>query len=353
MELHRARRILLCLRYGIGDVVMEAPAVEALSKSNPHARLTLLGASPALELFRDRPEIDRLERIGRWGLRHWGDPGTERQREAIRAWLAQQGFDLVLDPSHAVIAVREVLRAGEARLLDAGEFHQCEALHLGLRSTGAVNEAVRRGWGLSVAVDESWKLPVPEAREAWAEGFLRRLGPAFARPVAVSAVGSSHLKRWPARRLAQVADRLAEENGCGVLVFAGRQCREAQAVIEAMRRHDRLALVGAMHLQRIAALLGRCRLFLGNDTGLMHLAAARRTPVVAVFGPTCPEVYLPQVPAALALQGATFCPHRRRDAFGPPACLVEDRCLRSGGSGCIDEIPAAEVLACGRRLLNS
>ncbi len=351
MHLRQARRILLCLRYGIGDVVMETRAIEALRLANPGAHLTLLGASPAVELFRDFPGIDRLERVGRWGLRHWGDGGTAEMRRTFARWLEEEQFDLILDPSHAVFAVREVLWQGGWSLLDASDADQEQALRLGLRSSSAVNEAVRRGWGLQVRAPETWKMPVPEGRRRWAQGFLGRLGTVFHHPLAISTVASSHLKRWPPERLAHVADRLADEAQCGILLFCGQQRREAQEVAAALPRRDRVVLVGPVHLQRVAALLQRCRLFVGNDTGLMHLAAAVGTPVVAVFGPTSPGVYLPDTPAAAGLQGPTACPCRRRQSFGPPACLVQDRCLQPGRGGCIEEVEIAEVLARSRQLL--
>ena len=54
-----------------------------------------------------------------------------------------------------------------------------------------------------------------------------------------------------------------------------------------------MRIVQNLHLRRVAALLSQCELYVGNDSGLMHLAAAVGTPVVILFGPTAPHLYLP------------------------------------------------------------
>jgi heptosyltransferase I len=101
-------------------------------------------------------------------------------------------------------------------------------------------------------------------------------------------------------------------------------------------------VVARIHLRRTAALLARCQLFIGNDTGLLHLAAAVGVEVAGVFGPTSPAVYLP--PAGKAVAAADWCPHRKTASFGPPACIVQGRCLVPAGS-CIETITAGGLLA--------
>ncbi|RJP19820.1 MAG: hypothetical protein C4520_12080 [Candidatus Abyssobacteria bacterium SURF_5] len=66
MQFCAARRILLCLRYGIGDFVMETPVLQALRESSPHAHITAAGAYPAIELLEGDPRIDALMCIQKW-----------------------------------------------------------------------------------------------------------------------------------------------------------------------------------------------------------------------------------------------------------------------------------------------
>jgi ADP-heptose:LPS heptosyltransferase len=178
--------------------------------------------------------------------------------------------------------------------------------------------------------------------EEFAESFLRRHGFDDRPPVAISPVASSSLKRWPIDRLAAVADRLIETTGGPLLLFCGPQQEVAALLLGAMGRREKVVSVGRIHLQRIGALLARCSFFLCNDTGLMHLSSAVGTPVVAIFGPTSPRVYLPVETASTAVGGSDGCPFRKTAAFGPPACIVADRCLISAES-CIDQVTVEQV----------
>ena len=82
-----------------------------------------------------------------------------------------------------------------------------------------------------------------------------------------------------------------------VAVFAAAQERAlAQPVIDAVPTARLIDLVGAVDLTTAAAALGRCALFVGNDSGLMHIAAAAGAPTLGLFGPSRPENYAPWGP---------------------------------------------------------
>lgn len=100
-------------------------------------------------------------------------------------------------------------------------------------------------------------------------------------------------KRWPPQRFAALADRLIEERGARVFLVGGPNDSPIAAVIkEAMRQKPR-DLTGQLTLGQLGALLERCDLFVGHDTGAMHLAVAVGTPVVAIFGPSDSRMYGP------------------------------------------------------------
>ncbi len=340
MNLSASRKILLCLRYGIGDLVMELPVLGVLRSAAPAARITALGARPALELLAGDRRVDRLSCVQDWGFRHWGDYGTPTIRTAIREWFAAEAFDLVLDPSHAVMGAGAAIWDSRATILDAGSDLQDRALATGLDGLAAINAAVQAGWGISIPAAAVPRLELAAAEISFAAGFLRTHGLA-GRPVGFSPVASSPLKRWPVARFAALADRLIE-NGESLLLFAGPQRQFGEDIRRRLRRPERAVAVGPLHLRRVAALLARCRLFLGHDTGLMHLAAAVGTPLVALFGPTSPQIYLPGQVPAIACGGRDGCTWRKTRAFGPPKCVMEGRCL-AGKRSCIDEVDLAQV----------
>lgn len=338
MHLPFARRILLCLRYGIGDLVMQLPVLDMLRQTMPTAHLTALGARPALELLQADARFNALACVQDWGLSHWGDRGTAASRRQIAAWLTAQNFDLIIDPSHAVTAVGDVIWERCTSILDTGRYTDQQALEEGCGGVAAIKEAVRQGWGLQIPYDLLPYLTLNRAEQDFAEHFFASHGLRGCSPIGLSPVASSELKRWPTERLAQVAERLPGP----LLLFRGPTQDDGSAA-NAWLPEGTIS-VGPLHLRQTAALLAGCSLFLCNDTGLMHLAAAVGTPVVAIFGPTSPSIYLPPGGTAVAVGGMDDCPFRRRDSFGPPECLVQGYCML-GMRSCIDRVESEQVLA--------
>jgi ADP-heptose:LPS heptosyltransferase len=341
MDLRTARRVLVCLRYGIGDLVMETPALEMLRRTASQAHISALGARPAIELLEGDPRVDELFCVQDWGLTHWGERGDEALRARLWAWLDEREFDVIIDPSHAVFAVGETIWArGGALLLDTDSHAQMRALQEGHDGATAIRLAVARSWGIEVPVALRPLLHLHEEELVHASEFMAEHGLTPA-PLGLSPVASSALKRWPVERLAEVADRLIERTGSPALVLSGPQVEAGTALREGMRHADACVSVGTLHLRRVAALLAHCRILVGNDTGLMHLAAAVHTPTVAVFGPTYAGIYRPE--GAHAAQSQVPCPVRRTTVFGPPDCVAIGHCL-AGLRSCIDSVQIEEVV---------
>jgi len=150
-DLRKASRILVCLRYGIGDVVMQLPALGALRAAAPRARITGLGARPAVEFLEDDPRLDRVVCVQGMGFTHLGDRGTEADRTRAAAWLAHERFDLILDPSHAVVRLQELLRSAGAPVLDITPEVQNRALGVSANGVTAMNAAAAEAWGIRSA----------------------------------------------------------------------------------------------------------------------------------------------------------------------------------------------------------
>lgn len=357
MDFSGLRRILVCLRYGIGDVVMETPALLALRRAAPRARITGLGAAPATELVARNQGLDEIVAVQDFGLRHWEDHGNAVTTAKVMRWLDERDFDAVMDVSHAVACVRLALWRRGGLFLDSGEGALPAVLAGGGGGQDAVIEDIRRDWGLDVDSGGLPSLPslvLEEDEREGAASVLRGLGlPDDGQAMAVSAVASSPLKRWPEERLARVADMMADEPGRSVLILAGPEGEDAQRVLAAMRRRDKARLIRCLPLRITAAVLSRCRALLCNDTGLLHMAAAVGTPALAVFGPTDARIYLPRHAGCAAVEPDVDCPLRRRETFGPPACIAAGHCLYpglAGPDGCVKRVPVEEVMDACRRM---
>jgi ADP-heptose:LPS heptosyltransferase len=124
-------------------------------------------------------------------------------------------------------------------------------------------------------------------------------------------------KRWRPDRWARIADWLAETFEATVLLLGGpgNEDREAAGVLKSAlfpaTRPYVVDLVGRLDWGQMGALIERCALFLGHDTGAMHLATAVRTPVVAVFGPSDPARYGPWDPSRRSVAVAPVQPAAR------------------------------------------
>jgi heptosyltransferase-1 len=347
--LQSTQRVLLCLRYGIGDVVMEMPALDALRAFVPAARITVLGARPALELLENDPRVDECVCVQDWGLHHWGDLGTPDIKQMIRNWLTRKNFDVILDPYHAVIAVRDVLWEQRTIILDTGKEAQDRALVDHAGGVAAIRAASSRCWGLAECGDGRPRLHLHAQDLSFARRFLAAHGLDDRPPVALSPVASSPLKRWPVERLAVVADQVIEQYG-KLLLFYGPQSKVGSEFLRAIRHAEQIVSVGGMHLRKVAALLSGCAAVVGNDTGLMHITAAVGTPMIAIFGPTCPNIYSP--PAAAAVKANIDCPYRKTTEFGPPNCVLANRCLIDRQS-CINKVDVDAVMKAIQATLRS
>jgi len=114
-------------------------------------------------------------------------------------------------------------------------------------------------------------------------------------------------KCWPPPRFAGVANRLQAESDADVILFGSDAETSVSTAISAEMRRPPINLTGKTAIADLPALLSQCHLFIGNDSGAMHVAAAVGLPVVAVFGPTDPEGTAPVTPRCSIVQQKAYC----------------------------------------------
>jgi ADP-heptose:LPS heptosyltransferase len=141
--------------------------------------------------------------------------------------------------------------------------------------------------------------------------------------VAIHPGSGSPAKNWPAERFAALARRLRQERGLRILLVSGpaddaavagvRRCLAEpdgavpQGPPASSGQEQNPILLHNPPSPLLAAILSRCRLYVGNDSGVSHLAAALGVPVVVIFGPTDPEVWAPRGPVVHILHTPTAC----------------------------------------------
>jgi lipopolysaccharide heptosyltransferase II len=132
-----------------------------------------------------------------------------------------------------------------------------------------------------------------------------------------------HAKRWPPARVADVVKRLNERGTTCVLVGSADDRDAGREIESALPRSARIVnLIGRTDLRLLAGILERCQVFVSNDSGAMHLAAALGVPVVAIFGPTDERVTAPLGNHDILLEQVFCRPCMLRD------CPIDHRCMK-------------------------
>ncbi len=265
--------ILFVTSTRIGDAVLSTGLLNYLVSAFPGARITVAcGALPA-PLFAATPGVVRVIELTKQPLAgHW-----------LGLWASATTtlWDLVVDLRGSALAwlvpakQRRVLRRAEAGI------HRVEAL------------------------GRLFDLPSPPAPKLWVNDELAASAERLIRPggpvIGVGPTANWAGKIWPADRFVALIERLTSADGVApgarVAVFGGAGERElALPVLKAIPADRRIDLIGNVDLPTAAACLARCALFVGNDSGLMHMAAAVSTPTLGLFGPSPTEHYAPWGP---------------------------------------------------------
>ncbi len=259
-------RILFVTSNRIGDAVLSTGLLDHLIRTYPDSRITVACGPVAEGVFARMPNLDRLLLLEKQKYgRHW-----------LGLWAATVGtvWDLVIDIRASALAYLVPTRRRAVMRKRAG--HKTAQLATLLRLAPPP---------LPVA----WTAPEDRARAT----ALLPPGPPV---IALAPTANWGGKVWPPDRFVALYGALAAGPmaGARVAVFGGPGAQEralAAPVLTALPHA--IDLVGALTLPEAAACLARCALFVGNDSGLMHLAAAAGAPTLGLFGPTPAEEYAP------------------------------------------------------------
>ena len=301
----RGERILIVKLSALGDVAHALPVLVGLRRERPGAEIDWVVEDRAAALLAHRPEIARVILFPRREiLARRGRPFAAAGR------LARFAADLRSRPYDAALDLQGNLKSGWiTRLSGARERvgfappHGREANHLFTNHRVRIPAAARHRVERNLALLSGWLgrkvawadpgLPAPAEAEAEAGRLLGAAG-LPARGLVLLHPGTSRFgafKRWPPERFGDLARTLAER-GEVVLVLAppGEEPLAARAAA-ASRGAARALAVGDLDV--LVALLGRARLFVGADSGPLHLAALAGVPCLGLYGPKDPAVYGP------------------------------------------------------------
>jgi lipopolysaccharide heptosyltransferase II len=315
--------ILLVRFSAIGDILLMTPLLRALRQRHPDAVITVVTKAGFAPLLAHNPRISEV--IG------WQEPES---LAALGGRLKGRGFSHRLD-------LHQSLRSHALRRYVGGKWttypkHRIAREVLirtrrnGYRDHRPVAEryfdAARE---LDVVPDSgSLEMFLPRPTLARAEEFLTTHGIGVTRQLIALAPGAAHFtKRWPEHHWTALVRRLVE-HGNDVVAVGGPEDAETGTRVAAAGGERAVNAAGAFDLPGSAALLKRARALVSGDTGVMHMATAVGTPVVALFGPTVEAFgFYPYHAKATVIARDLSC--RPCSAHGGPACpLVHHRCLQ-------------------------
>jgi ADP-heptose:LPS heptosyltransferase len=170
--------------------------------------------------------------------------------------------------------------------------------------------------------------------------------------IVVHVSASNPFRRWPEPAFADVVSSLVRESpNRRVILSSGPSDRPAADRIAATAREllpadarARIVEFGEFNLPELRALIGRSRLFIGGDTGPLHVAAATATPIVAIYGPTLPARSTPWRSADLSTESV--------EVAGLACRPCDQRVCAPGDYRCLTTLPPAAVLAAAERALH-
>jgi lipopolysaccharide heptosyltransferase II len=264
-----------------GDIVLTEPLTRAVKQAFPEARLTFITRSDFAGLVRLFPAVDDVVPVSRGG-----------QDEAARGASPDVVFDGVLDLQNSLRsrAVSRRLRKRKLARYRRPLMRRFALVRMPWLWRGTLRHTIDL-YGDALArlgVELTERVPRIEAgEEARRLAGLRLDAPGAL--VAVCPGGSSPYKRWPEACFTEVACGLAS-SGRDVVVLGGEKDRDVVQSVARQADHPRIRALVSREFAETAAVLSLARVTLSNDSGLMHLAAAAGSRVVAVFGPTSPRL---------------------------------------------------------------
>jgi predicted lipopolysaccharide heptosyltransferase III len=327
--------LVIKLRY-LGDVLLATPALRALKAAHPQARLTVIVNRGTEEILIGNPDVDEVVPLEKTSL---------MAQMRLVSHLRRRPFDAVIDLTDAdrsaflSWASGAPVRIGfndEDRwrggcyttvVLGDREGHRIERDLAALTPLGVTTaDAMPRVW-LSAEDDRR------------ADELSDRLGVRMDRKIVILQPGARYwFKAWPAERFAELADRLTAEYGCQIIIGGSRGEVDLARQVAGYAKSRLIPMTDAS-VKQFAAVAKRAILFIGNDSGAMHIAAAVGAPVIGLFGPSNPREWGPRGERVIALYKGLDC----RACFHPTCNRGELNCMR--------QISVDEVFEAGIRLI--
>lgn len=290
IQVENIKRLLIRSTNWIGDAIMTTPAVRSIRKNFPQAHISILAKPWVAPIFENSSFVDTVLIYDGSG-RHQGIWGRVRLARDLRRYhfeaaiLLQNAFEAALITFLAGIPCRIGYNTDGRSLLLTHPV-ACKPEYKKDHQTRYYLN-ILRGVGLKDGYQDLF-LNLDNKQQARAQEIL--IGHGISKQERIIGInpGATYgpAKQWPLERYAQLADKILDFADGRVLILGGPEDILLGRKISQMMKHAPVDLSGQTELGEAMALIERCNLFITNDSGLMHVAAALNVPLVAIFGST-------------------------------------------------------------------
>ena len=295
LEEQNLRHIMFWMPHWLGDVVFTLPTIQAVRARLPHVRITVVAHSPAHEFLTHHPSIDTVIKIpytpkdSLWTASRFAR-GLKKYhfdlavlfpnsfRSALMVWMSGAGIRIGYETEGRGLLLTHPLTVQKnSKSIHGIDYYSYIVSCLGIDSVERKHEFI--------VSDEN----VAQQEEQLAQ---KGIYPGDFK-VAIQPGASKPEKRWHPERFGILCQKLVKERGAKILLLGS----EAEAdLIEQVRKfcpREHSQVFTGMNLREVLALLRNCQLLIANDSGLAHLGAMVKTPLVAIFGPGSPKTSEP------------------------------------------------------------
>ena len=331
--------LIVKLRY-IGDVLLATPTVRAIKAARPDVRITMMVNRGTEDVLSGNPDIDEIVVL---------DKGSLAAQSRLIAGLRSRRFDTVIDLTDGDRSAFLSWVSGAPVRIGFNDEHRWRGKYYTqvVQPVPGVQHRIDRDLEALKPLDiqAGSKDPqlrlTPEERNS-ADQLLDQLGVQQSQSIVILQPAARYwFKAWPPERFAELADQLTSQYGCQVLIGGSNQDIDLAQQIQQKAKSNPINVAGSTTIKQFAAIAKKSALFVGSDSGAMHIASAVGTPVVALFGPSSPREWGPRGGPVEVLYKEIDC----RSCFHPTCMRGEENCMRL--------IAVHEVVAAAQRLLQA
>lgn len=302
------KRILVTFLMHLGDLTLTTPFIRALREAAPDSHIAMLVDEKLKDVVLHNPCLDEVITLDKKGR----DNSVLALLRCARS-LGKMHFDLLINLhpnercSFICAMTKAGIRTGCTNWLFRPWFHVLTPLDRTKHAADMYLDVLRQ-LGVNPLNHQGLEIfPGPEDREE-AERFWQEQHVAAGETLVGFNIGSAvETKRWAPERFAEVADTLAAA-GCRPVFFGGPMDEAMVQEAVGYMRQPAVVATGRFTIGQLAAAMRRCSLIVTNDSGPMHVAISQRVPVVAMYGPSHPDLYGPYTERATIVTAIPPCP---------------------------------------------